>query len=363
MATLNLGNIRKVLRRIYFGKKPKIGALQLFRAFNLFGLTLTLLIVPFVPGDPQAENVTGSQSQNKEEIATNSIVPSEEFLSQSVEIDYQLGPVESGFKEGELDKFRSANKLLNKYLVAASSRNISVLSETCRDLVTLEQSFLPIFKRVNTSSVQPKFDKYWGLASTYLYMGNLQCPKVTNKSNVRLLEEEKIIELFSRSNLYFEKILTEATSQIVPGQKEIDKIQLEDAISDENAYVADVTARAEMYFKSSAGFTSDEIKVLSNSSPLLRAYLTAIQNSDLVSVAVACSDISKSFDGLRSLESDSLVYEESLDRVKDYIFEGIQDCEKGFKKNRLTLLAESAGKFKTAIEYIEYLVSAAKRLN
>jgi hypothetical protein len=194
-------------------------------------------------------------------------------------------------------------------------------------------------------------------------MGNLQCPKVISKSTIGFLKDKKIAELFSRSNLYFEKILTEGNSQIVPGQKELDKSQLKDAVADENAYVADVTARAEMYFKASAGLSTSEIKVLSNFDPLLRTYLTAVQNSNLVSMALACSNISNRFNELRNIESDSLVYEETLDRVKDYIYVGVQDCEKGFKKNRLTLLAESAGNFRTAVAYLDYLLGAAKKLS
>jgi hypothetical protein len=80
-------------------------------------------------------------------------------------------------------------------------------------------------------------------------------------------------------------------------------------------------------------------------------------------MALACSNISNRFNELRNIESDSLVYEETLDRVKDYIYVGVQDCEKGFKKNRLTLLAESAGNFRTAVAYLDYLLGAAKKLS
>jgi hypothetical protein len=364
MSRLNKLNISKVLRRIYLGKKPKVGPLQIFRAFNLIGLTLTFIIVPFVPNtSEQPNNLTiVENSEGAGDIPGEQLVASEELLAQAEDIDYRLGPVVSGFTNQEISQFKMVKASLDEYLNYSVSKDVKRLVKTCADLASFEEDFLPIYKRVNPQTVQPKFDKYWGLASTYLYLGNMQCVKISKAADLSLLKDAKIFELYTRSHLYFQKILIESSSQLVPNQEEIDKQQLRDAIADENAYVADVTARAQMYFTKSAGLSDSEIKVLDGYRPLLKSYISSIEGSNLVLAAAACSNISLYYSNLRSLESDSKVYEESLDRVKDYAFEGIDDCKKGFKKNRIIFLVEAAGKFEVSSRYIENLLVAAKNL-
>lgn len=365
MPKIDVFKVKNIFRRVYFGKKEKIGFLQVFRAFTLLGLTLTLLVTPFVPSTPKAAlTQSPTESVNPTKESSGPLEVSSELVSKTSEINTDLGQVDSGFTKSELSKFKNAYDELNKYLSSAESKNLASLVSSCKKLNQIDSELLAVHKRVNNMNiVQPKFDKYWGLASTYLVLGNFPCQQIKSKDSLSTLSESKIVENYSRSAIYFDKIITEGTAQVLSNQKEVDAVKLKAAIADEDAYNADVTARVKMYFASDAGFSKDELKRISSLRPYLMDYITSIKSSNLIGAAASCSVLEERYKVLIGTSSDSQVYEESLDRLKDYAFEGIEDCNKGFKKNRINLLTDAAAKFATSIGYLDYILKSAKQLS
>jgi hypothetical protein len=208
--------------------------------------------------------------------------------------------------------------------------------------------------------VTKKFDKYWGLGSYFLFEANMQCGKVTS-SSMKLLDDLKITLLYSRSEFYFEKIIIESSAQKLSNQEEIDKQQLADALAEEDKFFAEITARAKAYFATNAGLNSSDIKTLKAFKPYLVDYEKSLLSSNFVSIAAACSALEQVYSTLTPISSSSFVYDETLDRVKDYAFEGIDDCKKGFKKNRISLLIDAGSKFTTSKGYLDSLLKFASQ--
>jgi hypothetical protein len=272
-----------------------------------------------------------------------------------------FGPVVSGFKTSEVSQFKSVLKNLNAFAVAAKSKNSSSVIALCKELKKTDDSLLPIHQRVNNMNVvTKKFDKYWGLASYFLFEANMHCGKV-NASNMKLLDDLKITLLYSRSEFYFDKIIVESGAQRLSNQDQVDAQQLADAIAEEDEFFAEITARTKAYFTKNAGLTSSGVKTLETFKPYLVNYEKSLASSNFVSIAAACSALEQTYPSLTPISSSSFIYEETLDRVKDYAFEGIEDCKKGFKKNRISLLIDAGSKFTTSKGYLDSLLKFAKQ--
>lgn len=280
---------------------------------------------------------------------------------QKSEISEDYGLVLSGFKSSEITQFKAILKDLKTFAVAAKSGESKEVVSLCRKLKLTDESLIPIHQRVNNMKVvTKKFDKYWGLGSFFLFEANLQCSKVT-PSDMKLLSDLKITLLFSRAEFYFEKIIVESSSQRLSNQDEIDEKQLADALAEEDEFFKDITARSKAYFVTNAGLTSSGVKTLQAFKPYLVNYEKSLLSSNFVSIAAACSALEQVYQTLTPISSSSFVYDETLDRVKDYAFEGIDDCKKGFKKNRISLLIDAGSKFKTSKNYLESLLKFASQ--
>jgi hypothetical protein len=284
-----------------------------------------------------------------------------ELEAQSSAILQDFGPVVSGFKVTEIKQFEVVLKDLKAFGAAAKSSDSKAVILLCKKLKKTDESLIPIHQRVNNMNVvTKKFEKYWGLGSFFLFEGNLQCGKVTS-SSMQLLEALKITLLYSRSEFYFEKIIVESSAQRLSNQDEVDKQQLVEALAEEDEFFAEITARAKAYFATNAGLNSSDIKTLKAFKPYLVNYEKSLLSSNFVSIAAACSALEKVYPSLTPISSSSFVYDETLDRVKDYAFEGIDDCKKGFKKNRISLLIDAGSKFTTSKSYLESLLKFASQ--
>ena len=281
--------------------------------------------------------------------------------AQKSAISEDFGPVVSGFKATEITQFKSVHEDLKAFVVAAKSGNSKSVVSLCKKLKTTDESLIPIHQRVNNMNVvTKKFDKYWGLGSYFLFEANMQCGKVSS-SSMKLLDDLKITLLYSRSEFYFDKIIVESSAQKLSNQDQIDAQQLADAIAEEDEFFAEITARAKAYFTTNAGLTSSGIKALETFKPYLVSYEKSLQSSNFVLIAAACSALEQAYPTLTPISSSSFIYDETLDRVKDYAFEGIDDCKKGFKKNRISLLIDAGSKFTTSKGYLESLLKFAKQ--
>jgi len=279
--------------------------------------------------------------------------------AQKSAISKGFGPVVSGFKATEIKQFEAVLKDLKAFAVAAKSGNSKEVVSLCKRLKTTDQSLIPIHQRVNNMNiVTKKFDKYWGLGSYFLLEANMQCGKVT-PSSMKLLEDLKISLLYSRAEFYFEKIIVESNAQKLSNQDDVDKQQLADALAEEDKFFAEITARAKAYFTTNAGLNSTDIKTLKAFRPYLVDYEKSLLSSNFVSIAGACSALEQVYQTLTPISSSSFVYDETLDRVKDYAYEGIDDCKKGFKKNRISLLIDAGSKFTTSKSYLDSLLKFA----
>ena len=285
----------------------------------------------------------------------------DELEAQKSAILEDFGPVVSGFKATEITQFKSVHEDLKAFVVAAKSGNSKTVVSLCKKLKTTDESLIPIHQRVNNMNVvTKKFDKYWGLGSYFLFEANMQCGKVS-ASSMKLLDDLKITLLYSRSEFYFNKIIVESSAQKLSNQDQIDAQQLADAIAEEDEFFAEITARAKAYFTTNAGLTSSGIKALETFKPYLVSYEKSLQSSNFVLIAAACSALEQVYPTLTPISSSSFIYDETLDRVKDYAFEGIDDCKKGFKKNRISLLIDAGSKFTTSKGYLESLLKFAKQ--
>lgn len=365
-------NQKILLRRIFFGKSERVGIKQIGRAYLIASLILTVPYAIFVPvEDSNNEQVktaqivsdSGSDKSSKKPQSTETAREADYSTldAQKSEISEDFGPVVSGFKNREITQFETILKDLQSFAVAAKSSNSKEVVSLCKKLKLTDDSLIPIHQRINNMNVvTKKFDKYWGLASLFLFEGNLQCGKVTS-SNMKLLDKLKITLLFSRSEFYFEKIIVESKAQRLSNQDEIDEIQLADALAEEDEFFKDITARSEAYFATNAGLTSSGVKTLQAFKPYLVNYEKSLLSSNFVSIAAACSALEQAYPTLTPISSSSFVYDETLDRVKDYAFEGIDDCKKGFKKNRISLLIDAGSKFTTSKNYLESLLKFASQ--
>lgn len=364
-------------------------------AKSIFGIGLSVFIGSFVgailsgPSQPirfaidPAEKIRFESSKaaattseelanSEEEIATIEVAPTQSteaareadystLDAQKSEISEDFGPVVSGFKNGEITQFETILKDLQSFAVAAKLGKSKEVISLCKKLKLTDDSLTPIHQRINNMNVvTKKFDKYWGLGSLFLFQANQQCGKVTS-SNIKLLNDLKITLLFSRSEFYFEKIIVESNAQRLSNQDEIDEIQLADALAEEDEFFEDITERSEAYFATDAGLTGSGVKVLQAFKPYLVYYEKSLLSSNFISIAAACSALEQAYRTLIPISSSSFVYNETLDRVKDYAFEGIDDCKKGFKKNQISLLIDAGSKFTTSKNYLESLLKFANR--
>ena len=189
----------------------------------------------------------------------------------------------------------------------------------------------------------------------------MQCGKVT-PSTLGLLEEKKISFFYERSEYYFNKIINEGSADKLPNQVALDKALLKESVTEEDAFFAGIEAKFKPYFEKNAGLSKEEIDLLERFRPQLVNYINAVKTTNLVTIASACGNLGRSYESLRGTESDSTVYESYLDRVKDYTYSGISDCEKGFKKNRINLLITADSDFKSALTFLDALVKFSKQL-
>jgi hypothetical protein len=358
--------LKRVLRRIYIGKSERIGARQIVRLLFLLGFTISLAATPFQAREVQDSTVTAAPSATPTPSETlgdqEDLQISEELISQQAELDYNLGKVKSGFLPKELIQFKAVSDDLKSFEIAVRKSQIDKVQELCVELKKTDESLVPIHQRINNMNIIPeKYDQYWGLGSFFLFNGNLQCGKV-NSSTVGLLESKKINFYYGRALFYFDKILTEGTANKLPDQERLDKALLKESVAEEDAFFAEVDARVKPYYEKNAGFSQEDIVVLSNFRSQLTNYINSVKTTNLVTIAIACESVASNYVSLRETSSSSTVYESYLDNMKGFIYSGITDCQKGFKKNRINLLISADSDFKSALTFLDALVQFSKQL-
>jgi hypothetical protein len=358
--------IKKVLRRIYIGKSERIGVRQVIRLLFLVGFTISLATTPFQAREVQDSIVAAAPTDTPSPTETPEVLEelqiSEELISQQQELDYNLGKVKSGFTSKEFSQFKTVRADLQSFQQAVDKSQMVRIQELCVELQKTDESLIPIHQRINNMNIIPeKYDQYWGLGSFFLFNGNLQCGKV-NSSTVGLLESKKINFYYGRALYYFDKILIEGTANKLPNQESLDKALLKESVAEENAFFAEIDARSKPYFEKNAGFSREDIEALSNFRSQLTNYINSVKTTNLVIIADACESVALRYSSLRNTSSISTVYESYLDSLKGFTYSGIQDCQKGFKKNRINLLISANSDFKSALTFLDALIQFSKQL-
>lgn len=353
-----------LLRRIYFGRNSRIGKRQILRAVILGNLTLSIFLSPFIDNDMNLSNtdvnaIQATESEANGNLKDESVIKLEKQLEESSQ---NLGMVDSGFLPKEMKQFASLISTFESFEIALVDDGNSKLQDVCLELREKEDKLLPIHQRVNgTDVVSAKFDKYWGLATLFLFEGNQNCSTLkANNSESGTQKDSKY--LFGRAKFYFSKIITEGTAEVLPNQIALDKMLLNEALAEEEAYFAPITERSEAYFAKGAGLTSDEIRFLEFLGEKLKDYFIAFDSSNIFEVARACDRLQDTYDQLRQVSSSSNVYESYVDQIKDSTFVGLKACKKGLKKNRVNSLVDANSEFEISLKYLDILLQFAKQL-
>lgn len=110
------------------------------------------------------------------------------------------------------------------------------------------------------------------------------------------------------------------------------------------------------------GFSSQQIKTLKSFSKLTYAYVDTYRRyvagtETIAAVAIMCSKLEESYPALSKVSSSAPYYEDLLDRAKDYYYEAKGTCAKGFKKNRIDEIGESAMNASTSYGFLERILS------
>ncbi|MDO8645877.1 MAG: hypothetical protein Q7R42_04765 [Candidatus Planktophila sp.] len=161
------------------------------------------------------------------------------------------------------------------------------------------------------------------------------------------LEEKKKVEEENR------KQAEENLKQFEASQK-----QLEEA----NSIANDEAAMEASRNMANGGFTQSEIRTLKSFSATLNSYLYSYAGfiegvKTAAAMEYACSVLQDSYGVLRPIFSDSIYFDDLLDRVKDYSYEAKSTCAHAFKKSRLDEVGESGRLASTAYAFIKRVLS------
>lgn len=113
------------------------------------------------------------------------------------------------------------------------------------------------------------------------------------------------------------------------------------------------------------GFTQIEIQMLKSFSSVLASYVYiysgfVVGTQTAAAMEYACSRFQDAYGLIRQVSSDSVYFDDLMDRVKDYSYEAQSACAHGFEKNRLDEIGDSARSVATARGFMERILSEIK---
>lgn len=365
--TIELKKIKSLFRRIYIGKNTHIGFRQVVRLIFMSSLTFSLVTSLFSSSNSQNSVITPVSASPSPEVTKTpgeKLEVTEELLSQQAKLNYGLGKVVSGFTTKEFSYFPKIINDLKVFASAAEKSDVEGIKAACLKIEKTELGFMPFYERITEGiTLPPKYNQYFFSAVSYLQIGIINCTSTTSDSPLLdRLKDKKITYSLSLALSNFEKIIKEGSSYTLPNQKEVDKALLEMSIAEENAFFAEALAKAKLREVKQAGFTDGEVKVLIVFRPIVTNYLKAIETTNLVYIAQACETLSSNFRKLGEITTDSSFYDDYLRGASAYLNSGVNNCQKGLKKNRINLLVVAQEDFSIAIGYLDFLINAAKQL-
>jgi hypothetical protein len=114
------------------------------------------------------------------------------------------------------------------------------------------------------------------------------------------------------------------------------------------------------------GFTKLELKTLKLSSKLMSEYVNlyagyVVGTSNLAAMQFGCSKLEESYPVIQQVYSDSVYFDDLLDRAKDYFYEAKETCAYAFKKNRIDDIQDSATYASTAKAFFDGILKEVKK--
>jgi hypothetical protein len=117
---------------------------------------------------------------------------------------------------------------------------------------------------------------------------------------------------------------------------------------------------------SNGGFSQTELKTLNLSSKLMYEYVNlyagyVVGTSNIAAMQYGCSKLEESYPVVARVFSDSVYFDDLLDRAKDYFYEAKVTCSHAFKKNRINEIQESASYASTAKAFFDGILKEIKK--
>jgi hypothetical protein len=112
-----------------------------------------------------------------------------------------------------------------------------------------------------------------------------------------------------------------------------------------------------------AGFDAAHIRSFKTMVSNIRAYVLAINSGNAVRSSQLCNLLDDNYNGsLRGVytRSSNTQIQDLLDFAKDYMYAGVVDCTRGFRKNRVDLIGDSVNAFIVASKYLDGLVMVSQ---
>lgn len=118
---------------------------------------------------------------------------------------------------------------------------------------------------------------------------------------------------------------------------------------------------------SNGGFLPEEVDLLKAVSKNLYSYMNVyagfvVGNVGAASMEFTCAKFKNLYSNFSIANSNSLYFEDLLDRAKDYYYEAGSSCSYAFKRGRLADLRESAEYASTSRAFIERILEEARKL-
>jgi len=112
-----------------------------------------------------------------------------------------------------------------------------------------------------------------------------------------------------------------------------------------------------------AGFDAAHIRSFKTIVSNIRAYVSAVNSGNTVRSSQVCDLLDENYNGsLRGVytRSTNKQVEDLLDFAKDSMYEGVVDCTRGYRKNRVDLIGDSVSAFILASKYLDGLVMVSQ---
>jgi len=112
-----------------------------------------------------------------------------------------------------------------------------------------------------------------------------------------------------------------------------------------------------------AGFDAAHIRSFKTIVSNIRAYVSAVNSGNTVRSSQVCDLLDENYNGsLRgvSTRSSNKQVQDLLDFAKDSMYEGVVDCTRGYRKNRVDLIGDSVSAFILASKYLDGLVMVSQ---